>query len=420
VRFFRNRWWVVAGSVIGLMVSGGPVNIFTFGVFLRAVTEDLHIGRGAFASAMLATNWISAASGPFLGWLLDRYGARRVLLIGSVLFAIATAMQAYITSSLLVIYLLFACKSLMSSGLSPVSYAAAVSKWFDRRRGLALGVALAGVGLGTSIVPPIVATLIAHYGWRFAYVGLGLVVLVLGGLSALLFIREPDPQERVQERVAMPHLASGALPGYDFVAVLKGGRFWALAFAFLLGVVALNGTLTQIVAMLTDRGVPLQIATRDLAVSGIAAIVGRITSGWCVDRYHGPYVAVGFFILPMIGTLCFASGAGEPWPIMGALLCGAALGGEIDLMGFFVSRYFGLKSYGKIFGTMFGIFAGSTGVGPFISGLSFDFWHSYVPAFALYEVALVVGCLVFLPLGPYPFPAHHRRIEPYAAEEVPA
>ena len=79
---FRNRWWVVVGSVIGLTVSAGPVNNFTFGVFVRAVTEDLHIGRGTFASAMLATNWIGAASGPVIGWLLDRYGARRVLLVG--------------------------------------------------------------------------------------------------------------------------------------------------------------------------------------------------------------------------------------------------------------------------------------------------------------------------------------------------
>ena len=132
MRLFRNRWRVVTGSVIGLMVSGGPVNIFTFGVFLRAVTDDIHIGRGAFASAMLVTNWISAASGPFLGWLLDRYGARRVLLGGTILFAIATAMQAYITSSLLIIYLLFAFKGLMAAGQSPVSYAFAVSKWFDR------------------------------------------------------------------------------------------------------------------------------------------------------------------------------------------------------------------------------------------------------------------------------------------------
>lgn len=416
MRLFRNRWWVVVGSFIGLTASAGPVNNFTFGVFLRAVTEDLHIGRGTFASAMLATNWIGAASGPVLGWLLDRYGAKRVLLVGVVLFAFATAMQAYITSSLLILYLLFALKSLTSAGQSPITYAFAVSKWFDRRRGLALGVALAGVGLGTSLVPMTAAYLIAHDGWRFAYVGLGVFVLIVGGLPALFLIREPDNQEQA----ATLHLASASLPGYDFLEVLKGMRFWALAFAFLLGVVALNGIITQIVPILMDRGASLQVATRDLSASGIAALVGRIASGWCADRYHGPYVATGFFILPMIGTMLFATGAGEPWPLLGSILCGAALGAEIDLMGFFVSRYFGLKSYGKIYGTMFGIFAGATGVGPFISGYSFDRWHTYLPAFVLYEVVLAVACLIFLPLGTYTFPAQHRSAEQPAAGKAPA
>jgi MFS family permease len=416
MRVFRNRWWVVVGSVIGLTVSAGPVNNFTFGIFVRAVTEDLHIGRATFASAMLATNWIGAASGPVIGWLLDRYGARPVLLVGVVLFAAATALQSYITSSLLVLYLLFALKNLMSAGQSPVPYAFAVSKWFDRRRGLALGVALAGVGLGTSVVPLAAAYLTAHYGWRMAYVGLGVLVLLLGGLPALFLIREPNEQERT----AVLPAASATLPGYDFIAVLKGGRFWALAFAFLLGVVALNGIITQIVPILMDRGMPLQAAARDLAVSGIAALFGRIASGWCVDRFHGPYVASVFFSLPMLGILIFAGGAGEPWPLVGALLCGLALGAEIDLMGFFVSRYFGLKAYGKIYGTMFGIFAGATGVGPFISGYSYDRWHSYLPAYGLYVVVLAIACVIFLPLGEYPFPAHSRRGEEYVAEKVPA
>src|SRR6185437_11631471 len=170
----------------------------------------------------------------------------------------------------------------------------------------------------------------------------------------------------------------------------SGWRFWGLTFAFFLGVVCLNGTLTQIVAMLQDRGWTLQEATRVLAASGIAAICGRMLSGWCVDRFHGPYVAVSFFILPMIGTALFASGTGGAGPFLGALFCGAALGAEIDLMGFFVSRYFGMRHYGKLIGTMFGVFAGSTGVGPFISNRVFDLYHTYVPAFALYEVLFVV------------------------------
>ncbi|HUB94534.1 MAG TPA: MFS transporter, partial [Stellaceae bacterium] len=359
----------------------------------------------------------AALSGPALGWLLDRFGARPVLLVGVVFFAAATAMQSFMTASLVGIYLLFVLRGLGSSGPSPTTFAFVVSRWFDRRRGLALGIAMSGVGLGTAIIPPIAAWLIGAYGWRIAYVGLGAVILILGGLPILLFIRDPSEEERAR----MPHLAAATLPGVGLREALTGSwRFWAMVLAFFLGVVALNGTLTQIVAMLMDRGWKLQAATSILAASGLAALAGRLLSGWCVDRYHGPYVAAGFFTLPMIGTALFGSGLGQPAPLLGALLCGLALGAEIDLMGFFASRYFGLKAFGKILGTMFGIFAGSTGIGPYISGKSFDLYHSYNPAFRFYEVILVIAIILFVPLGPYPYPARHRAASAARVEKATA
>lgn len=413
----RSRWWIVAACVLGLMVSGGPINIFTFGVFLRAVTEDLQIGRGTLGSAMLITNALSALTGPVLGYLLDRYGSRRVMLPGIVCFAGATALQSLLTPSLLVIYLLFTIRGLCANGQSPIAYAFTVAKWFDRHRGLAMGIAMAGVGLGTSVIPPIVAQMIGLWGWRTAYLGLAGIILVLAGVPVLLLIREPSAADSARQ----PDLPRGTLPGLSMAQALTGTwRFWGLVVAFLFGVIALNGLLTQIVAILMDRGLKLPAATGVLAASGVAAIVGRILSGWCVDRFFGPYVGIGFFILPMIGIALFGTGAGGAIPYLGAMLCGMALGAEIDLMAFFVSRYFGLRAYGKIFGTMFGCFAGSTGVGPFLSGLSFDLYHSYVPAFGLYEILLALTCVILLFLGPYPYPAHYGAPQQAGRDEVPA
>ena len=413
----RNRWLILAACVCGIICSGGPINIFTFGVFLRPVTDGLHIERSTLGGAFLWTNMISALCGPFLGWLLDRFGARRILLIGVVFFAAATAMQSFMTAWIVGIYLLFVLRGFGSVGLAVTSFAFVVTRWFDKQRGLALGIALSGVGLGTAIIPPIVAYLIGAFGWRAAYVGLGLVILILGGLPIALFVREPDAEERAR----MPHLAAGALPGLNFgEALTRTWHFWGLAFAFFLGVIAINGTITQIVAMLQDRGVGLQAATTVLSAAGLAAVVGRLLSGWCVDRFRGSFVAVGCYALLMIGTALLGSGLDEPVPLIGALLCGLANGAEIDLMGFFVSRYFGLKAYGRIMGTMFGIFAGSTGIGPFISTRSFDLYHSYAPAFQFYEVILVVGIGIFLMLGPYRFPAVHRRFDVAREEEASA
>ena len=113
------------------------------------------------------------------------------------------------------------------------------------------------------------------------------------------------------------------------------------------------------------------------------------------------------------------SGAAGFAPFLGAIACGLGIGAEIDLMAFFTNRYFGLRDYAKLYGTMFGIFALGVGIGPALSGASFDRFHSYTPAFAIFMILLARGCLIFLRLGPYPFPALGRALSG-AAEKIPA
>lgn len=413
----RNPWWIVAACVCGLICSGGPINIWTFSVFLRPVADALHIGRSDLAGALAVAGALGALLSPIVGLLLDRFGARLVILVGILLFAAATAMQSLMTAAPLVIYSLFLLRSIGASGCTPPAYAFLVTRWFDQQRGLALGIALSGVGLGTAIIPPIAAFLISHLDWQSAYIGVAGVILVVAGIPVLLLVREPD----ASERALMPHLAAGELPGVTLrEALTRGWRFWAMAAAFVLGIIVLNGTLTQIVAMLMDRGASLQAATTVLSASGIAAVVGRLLSGWLVDRFHGPYVAMGFFALLALGVPLFGSGLAEPAPIIGAMLCGMANGAEVDLMGFFVSRYFGLRYYGRIVGTMFGIFQASTGIGPFISTKSFDLYHSYTPAFEAFEVMTVIALAIFAFLGPYPYPAKSRHAPPVPRAEKAA
>jgi MFS family permease len=121
----------------------------------------------------------------------------------------------------------------------------------------------------------------------------------------------------------------------------------------------------------------------------------------------------------MIGIAILVSGAGGVAPFIGGIACGLGIGAEIDLMAFFTSRYFGLRDYAKLYGTMFGIFALGVGIGPAVSGGSFDRFHSYTPAFAIFMIILALGCLIFLRLGPYPFPALAQTLSD-AAEKMPA
>jgi predicted MFS family arabinose efflux permease len=174
--------------------------------------------------------------------------------------------------------------------------------------------------------------------------------------------------------------------------------------------IAINGTLTSLVAMLTDRGEPAAVATSALATAGLAAIFGRIVCGYCLDKIFGPYVAIGFFVMPMVGIALLATGGSGYRSLVGAILCGSGVGAEIDLMSFLAGRYFGLRAFGKIYGLMFGIFALGTGLGPYLMGLSYDAWHSYYPMLMIFEFALAVTCSLFIRLGPYPFPPHETAV----------
>ena len=291
---------------------------------------------------------------------------------------------------------------------TPIPYAAVVAQWFDRQRGLALGIATAGVGLGVVVLPPFLALLINDFGWRNAYFGLGLAVLLLAWLPVALFVREPPALSRVAARHADRNLTD-SLPGTE-----------ALAGFSAMGVLGADDCVLPWRHGDQWHAHPRHSAAdrpRNFACSrrpscsrsrAIAIIGGRILAGWCLDRFWGPYVAICFFAIPMLGIALLGSGATGIVPLIGAVLCGAGIGAEIDLMAFFLSRYFGLKAYGKIYGVMFAVFNIGTGLGPALSGLSFDRFHSYGPIFIVYEVALAITCVLFLRLGPYPYPAAKR------------
>jgi MFS family permease len=417
---FGNRWWVVFASICGLLVGAGAVHIFAFGVFLKPVSEDLGIGRGELSSGLILTSTLNALGCLPLGYLLDRYGVRRVMMPGIILYAIGIMGWSLLGPTATLIFLTFSFAGLFGAIGSPVAYGAVLTLWFDRRRGLAIGIAMAGVGLGVAIIPQLAAFFIRSFGWRMAYVALGFTVIILAWLPVALFVREPTSRDASRHIDIAP--VDGTLPGLTVrQAVLHSWRFWALTVAFFLSITAINGTLTHTVALLTDRGIPLMAATAALSASGIALLAGRIVSGWCLDRYHGPTVAICFFVIPMAGIGLLAADLGLTVSLGGAVLCGLGVGAEVDLMAFFVSRYFGLKAYGRIYGAMFAAFSFANGIGPTLAGASFDRYHSYGPAFILFEGLLVVTCLLLAPLGPYPFPRRGHAVPAMGgAQKVPA
>ena len=178
-RALANPWSVVAGSTLALVVCNGPVVAFTFGLFLKPISQEFGWNRGAMSAASAVAALMIAVVVPFAGMLVDRFGVRRILLPVIVLSSISIAAISLTPASLLVFVTLYAVAGLATAGHGPQPYAKTIAAWFDSRRGLALGIAMAGVGLGIVLVPQLTRYLIETYGWRSAYVGLGALLFAV-------------------------------------------------------------------------------------------------------------------------------------------------------------------------------------------------------------------------------------------------
>ena len=395
---WRNRWWIVVAAILSLIVGQGSINVFAAGVFLKPVAAELGFGRGAISTAIGLSSLVTALALPFFGRLVDRYGVRPMLLSSITLFALATAALALLTASTAVLFLLFAISGIMAVGQTPTAYSKVITEWFDRQRGLALGLALAGVGLGTVIIPQLSNALVGNFGWRVGYVGLGVAIFILAFLPVALFVREPE--QRSTDRHA------GAVKqGVSFADAIRTWRYWAMALTFFFAATTINGSLIHVVPLLTDRGIAPGVAAAALSAAGLALIGGRIVAGYLLDKIFAPYIAVFFLLCPMAGLAILGSGMAGSWPLVGTILLGLGIGAEIDLLSFIISRYFGIRFFATLHGFCFALALIGNAVGASILGWVFQLQHSYAYGFVLFEVLLAISCVMMMTLGPYRYPA---------------
>lgn len=393
---FRNRWWIVVASVMGL-IGGGSMTVFVFSVFIRPVTEEFGWSRGEFGGALGASSLVGALALPLFGRLIDKYGTRSVLLPTIIGFALATASMALLPASVTMLFALYMVIGFFGAGQSPVPYCKAIAGWFDDHRGFALGLAIAGSGLGTAVMPILAQTLTSAYGWRVGYAGLGIAFFVVAFPAVLLLLREPPQIVRAKTDPT-------TLPGVAAREALKSGKFWIMVVAFLCGITPVNGIITQGVALLTDRGMPAHAAAGVLGMSGAVVVASRLIAGYFIDRVHGPIVGATFFGISLVGLIILAAGAVGTAAVIGTVLCGVAIGAEVDLMGFLVSRYFGLRAFGTIFGYMFMVLPVGVGAGSALMGITYDHAHSYEPMLIAFIAMMAIACLLLMRLGAYVYP----------------
>lgn len=399
---FRRAYKPLLGATVGAGCGLSSVCFYTHGVFSVAIAADTGWSRGSVQAAVSIMILLAIVTAPVAGWLVDRNGARKVALASMLAFGIALAGISVIPDDIWWYYAAWVLMSIVGAGTLPVTWTKVVIGWFDRNRGIALGITLAGTGIAATLAPSYVTWLIGQVGWRGAYAALGATVMAISLPVVHLFLREAsvpaDPVAESGARVEIPVSDSITL-----TEAMRGYRFWAISIGIAFAAAGISGLITNIVPMLTDKGLSAAAAASYAGLIGVSVIFGRLLVGLLLDRVWAPLVAGVFLAAPSVAALILL-GDGTSAVLIGgaALIIGLAAGAELDLLAFLASRYFGLRHYGSLYGALYVAFSIGAGLAPVTFGRAYDSFGAYDTILGVVGAMSAFGGILMLTLGRYP------------------
>lgn len=413
--------WVILAVcfLVSTLIAG--INT-SFGVFLVPLSREFGWSAGAISfaySLFMLTNGLSAFG---VGRLGDKYGSRLVFFIGGVVFGLALLLTSRMTE-VWQLYLWYGV--LAGIGRSPlnVTLVAMVSRWFSKARGLAMGIVNSGTGAGSSLFTPLTNYLIVAFSWQDAYIMMAVMVWVF--LTAAVLLMRDDPRDmgylpygEEEERPQPAHTATAQrpkpaekAPDWELGDALRTLQFWELAILHFSCCMCHAIPLVHVVPYAIRSGLSPATAASVLATIGVFSFLGRIMWGILADRW-GPKPAFvlavfqqGLMMLWLIGT---------SHPVMFFLFAffwGIGYGGAMPPYALFVKDYYGLKSFGAIYGGIMVLASMGMALGGYLGGLLYDLSGSYQSAWILSLVAGIVTAFMALDLAPPLHPRQRRERE---------
>lgn len=429
-------WYIIAASALGICFGHIGTTVYAFSVFTLPLAHTFGWSRGAISFGMTLAHTTATVAAPLIGILIDKRGVKIPTLVSTVLFGCILCLFYFLDQNIWLFYVGMVLLAGLGSGTTSVSYVRLLCSWFERKKGLALALGVSGAGLGALILPPLVTWIIGRGGWRDAFVALGLINLLLVAPVIYFVVRNrpeevnsyPDgvsplaDEEQTHPAITHPATAHTAIaqPLSDshsktFRECLRNATFWKLAIATLLLGLALNGTVSQIVPLLVDRGVARQSAGNLASLLGLSVIIARLGSGYLLDRFHAPFVAAALLFCPAVGFLSLAVAPSETVAAFTLVSFGIGLGLEFDALGYLCVQYFGRAALGRIYASLFALFSIAGAVGSYLAGYSYDVFSSYTALLLCGAAATFVAVIFTAVLGEYPRAREIKASEPRAA-----
>jgi MFS family permease len=404
-------------ALLGVSCGASPIPFNVLPLVMGPIHAEFGWEFAQIAAGVTLFGIIASLLAPVFGGLSDRLGVRKVALTSLFLFALVFAGFYFVPGSVGGWWLFWAVLGVIGIGSTPVTWSRAITLWFSKNRGFALGIMLLGTSLAAFVVPQIAQAAIANWGWRSAFPTVALLPLLIALPIGLLWFREPRPEERP------PGIsdASGAVLGVTLRQAARDRRFWILIISILIIAFAYGGAHIHIAQMVALHGFSGQIAANVLGVVALGILTGRLLVGFLFDRFWAPGVAFPALLLPAIACwLLMGSSTSLPLLLVGGFLLGFAAGTESDVIAYLAARYFGMANYGSIYGALYMPFGIASAVSPIIYGLVRDRTGNYDPMLWAAMVMFAVGGAILLLLGRYPDWETGERVprgaQPAAAE----
>ena len=390
-------WWVVLCCfIIALYVSG--IIFFSFTAFFEPIQQEF---GWSYTQISLATSFRGLEMGffaPIVGFLVDRFGSRILLLAGSVVIGIGLVLLSF-TQSLVMFYICFLFIALGAGGCTSVVTMTVVAIWFKKNVGLALGVMASGFGAGGLIVP-LVVFLIDAFGWRLTLVILGAGMWLLGIPLSLLVRDRPeqatsssdrpsDPSSTLSEREGGSGKTTGAV-----LEIITTKPFVYLNIAEIIRMMAVTAVVTHLMPYLSSIGIPRVTSGAVAAALPLVSIVGRFGFGWWGDRFDKRIVMATTFFLMSAGAFIFCYVQSFWFLLLFLLLFAPGFGGSMVVRGTILQEYFGMASYGKLLGIVMGSASVGGIIGPTLAGWAFDTLGTYTSVW--YGLCGISGAAIFL------------------------
>lgn len=390
------HWRVLPPCMLGITLCS--THGYSLGVMIPAIERQFGWPRAEISMGLMIISIIAVVAAPVVGAAIDRFGPRRIALTGILVFTFGLAMlsTANDLTSWLLLWVLLGAGNML---ILPTVWTKAINVYFDRNRGIALALALCGTGVAAAFVPSLTNALIQHFGWRHAYVGLGLIGAGLTFPVVWLLFRMPPPaSDRRPGTPAPPRQIQGVSARAGFAQP----RFLKLAGATLMFSITICALTTNLVPVLLARGMTSTTAAGIAGLLGIGSITGRLIGGLLLDRFDAATVAAVSVTMPIVTVALLLAFPGTGVAALACLILGLSVGTEVDCCAYLAARHFGLRAFGTLFGAMNGLMLFGNGIAPVLANHVYDVTKSYDIVLWAQIPACLATVVLFLLLGPYP------------------